>query len=60
MAYIPNMTDEELVRHVWHLEGATPLEIELARRLEAQIEDYQELEDLAMLNLSSREQEEGV
>lgn len=59
MAYIYTMTDEELVRHVWKLEEVTPLETELAQRLEALLESYEELEDIAS-NLSSCEQVEGV
>ena len=59
MAYIYTMTDEELVRHVCELEEVTPLEAELAQRLEALLESYEELEDIAS-NLSSCEQVEGV
>lgn len=56
MAHIHTMTDEELVKLTWLKEDATPLEVELAQRLETLLEEYEALEDLA-LNLSSGTQE---
>lgn len=57
MASITTLTNEEIIKHTWLKEGATLLEVELAQRLEALIDDYDGLEMLVH-KLHTRTQQE--